>query len=416
MKRLSGLEPELDVATAKKVIKGFAKKIPDLKHFTEFGLKKMKDMEDTGNMIFQKYQQNTMDTKHKQKKFTQAIEKNKWAILNKLQKFKFPQNNTNEDERVSKYRELLKQEKQAFIEQSKIVSQAEVENKILKSHYREALTNVKNELAKILTSDKSFQKFASKINQSDSVHVNPGFGGSSGRMDVKSQSSLTHPNNELDVEGIHHIETSGIVGNNISGTTGGDDDPIMKFNNLLRKSKENSQISGQSLKRIAKLHELVTMYQKTPFKAIFDSKKYSKFAENKGGNFNQTISQDSINQGFTSFFGQSDMKDNKDELSCFNSDNLKQDKLSKLGSSKEIVKDSSFSLFKDFKFGPHKEFEVLKEIKEEIKEESLKRKQNNDNHFTLNFEEETPDKSESMRSENCNFSEISEIKEIQDNQ
>jgi hypothetical protein len=77
IKRLSGLEPELDVATAKKVIKGFAKKIPDLKHFTEFGLKKMKDMEDTGNMIFQKYQQNTMDTKHKQKKFTQAIEKNK---------------------------------------------------------------------------------------------------------------------------------------------------------------------------------------------------------------------------------------------------------------------------------------------------------------------------------------------------
>ena len=184
----------------------------------------------------------------------------------------------------------------------------------------------------------------------------------------------------------------------------------------MRKSKEHSEISGQSLKRLAKLLELVTVYQKTPFKAIFSSKKYSKFSLNKGMNFNQTVSQDSINQAFTSFFGQSGIKEDKDELSCFNSDNLKQDKASKQGSSKEIAKDSSFSLFKDFKFGPHKEFEVLKEIKEEIKEESLKRKQNNKDQLILTFEEGTPDREESMRSENCNFSEISEVKEINDNQ
>lgn len=416
-------EAQLDPESVKNLFKAFTKELPDLKHFTNFGLKKMKDMENTGNIIFEKYQQNTLDRKAKQKKFTWAMEKNKSTILNKLQNFRFS-HNCGEDEKVNKYRELLRQEKQAFIEQSKIVSQAEVENKILKNYYRKALANVRNEIAKILTSDKSFQKFASKINQSDSVHVNPAFGGSSGRKDVKSQNSFSHPNNELEFEAnnnamhsnflninnYHNLhnnkETSGFIGNNISGTTGGDDDPVLKFNNMLRKSGDKKEISGQTLKKLSKLQELVMKYQQIPFKKIFNSKMYKNYAGmNTEINFNKTISQDSINQAFTSFFGYSDLKDPKEEFSCFNSGFLKLGKESKNSSDKEIQKDSSFSLARDFEIGP--QFEVLKEIKEEIKEESLRRRQPKKNTLTLTFEEGTP----KQDSGKCDFSEFSEIKD-----
>ena len=182
----------------RKVLAAFLKKVPELKNFASFGLKKMEDMENTGNMIFQKYQQNTLDRKDKEKKFTWAMEKNKSTILQKLQNFKVNFNSNYEDDKVGKYRELLKQEKQAFIEQSKIVSQAEVENKILKNYYRKALLNIKNELSRILTSDKSFSKYAAKVNQSDSVHVNPHFGGSSDSENKKCQNSFSLPHNELE--------------------------------------------------------------------------------------------------------------------------------------------------------------------------------------------------------------------------
>lgn len=118
--------------------------------------------------------------------FSKAIEMNKSTILNKLQNFKFHLNSANEDEKVVRYRELLKQEKQAFIEQSKIISQAEVENKILKNYIKDTLTHVGHELSKIIKSDKYFNKLISKINQSDSIHIDPGFGGSSRRMKDKS--------------------------------------------------------------------------------------------------------------------------------------------------------------------------------------------------------------------------------------
>jgi hypothetical protein len=389
----------------------------------------MKDIEKTVDLLFDKNQLNTMDRNEKKKKFTKAIENNKSAILNKLQNFKFHPNWANEDDRVIKYRELLKQEKQAFIEQSKIVGRAEIENKILKNHYRKALENIRNELSKILTSDKSFNKFISKVNQSDSVHVNPAFEGSSGRLNAKSQNSFTHLDNELEInennEGlqnnllnipnfqqINRIETSGFMGNNISGTTGGDDDPALKFNNLLRKSQEKNEISCQSLKRLTMLQEMVMKYQKMPFHAIFEAKKH--YFMGKNYDFNKTVSQDSINQAFTSFFGQSDMKDNND-LSWFHSDNLKLGKESKNSSDKEIQKDASFALLKEFEIKPYRELEVLKEIKEEIKEESMRRKKSKKHTITLTFEEWRSEKDYEADQDNCNFSEISEIKEDKNN-
>jgi hypothetical protein len=426
----------------KKLMNGFIKKLPDMRNFASFGLKKMKDMENTGNMIFQKYQKNTLDRKAKQKKFTWAMEKNKSSILHKLQNFKFQMNCANDEDKVDKYRELLRQEKQAFIEQSKIVSEAEVENKILKNYYRKALCNIRNEISTILTSDKSGQKFIAKINQSDSVHVNPHFGGSSGRLNVKSQNSFTHPNYELDVydkdpmrsncinlqnyqqlnnkneiSGIGGHNISGIGGHNISGTTGGDDNPELKFNNILKKSVEEKEVNAQSLKRLTKLQELVIKYHKIPFRTIFNAQKHKFNSFNKEVNLNRTVSQDSINQAFTSFFGHSDVKENNIELGFFNSENYKYGKESKNSSDKEHQKDSSFALLKEFETGPHKEFEVLKEIKEEIKEESLKRKQSKKNTLTLTFEEGTSGKDNSVNKSNCNFSEeISEIIENKDDQ
>lgn len=53
------------------------------------------------------------------------------------------------------------------------------------------------------------------------------------------------------------IETSGFIGNNISGTTGGDDDPVLKFNNMLRKSEEND-VDKSTLNRLVKLQEMVS--------------------------------------------------------------------------------------------------------------------------------------------------------------
>jgi len=376
----------------------------------------MKDLDNTGDLILEKYQKNTLDRKANQKQFTKAIELNKSTILNKLQNFKFHLNCSNEDDRVIKYRELLRQEKQAFIEQSKIVSQAEIENKILKAHYRKSLTNIRNEMSKILTSDTSFQRFVSKVNQSDSVHVNPTFGGSSGRKNVKSQNSFTHAEDELEVGASkeamqsnilnlqnfqypNKIETSGFAGNNISGTTGGDDDPVLKFSSLLRKSQEKKEVSTQSLKRLTKLQELVMQYQKMPFKAIFEAKKHKYASLNQDLNFNKTVSQDSINQAFTSFFGQSDNKE-VNELSCFNSEHLKLGKESKNSSDKELQKDSSFALFKDFEVKPFRELEVLKEIKEEIKEESLRRKKSKKHTMTLTFEEGTPGNDQSHKEDN----------------
>jgi hypothetical protein len=226
--------------------------LPELSNATKFSFKKVSDVENTGQLIFEKYQQNTLD----KNKFTKEILDTRSTIIHKLQNFKFHLNVANEDDRVIKYRELLKQEKQAFIEQTKIVSQAEVENRILKNYHRESMANIKYELNKIFNKGKidNRKRLAGKINQSDSVHINPAFGGDSDRINAKSQNSFMHNNSEFDIEenkdhfhsniigvnNLHNltkikIENSGMMGINISGTTGGDDDPNLKFNNNLRK-------------------------------------------------------------------------------------------------------------------------------------------------------------------------------------
>ena len=148
-----------------------------------------------------------------------------------------------------KYRELLMQEKQAFIEQTKIVSQAEIENRILKNYHREAMSNIKHEMNKIFKSHSHHKQkqLVSKINQSDSVHINPAFGGDSDRINAKSQNSIIHETSGFDIDehkDMHQfainggnmtknknkVENSGVMGINISGTTGGDDDHNLKFN------------------------------------------------------------------------------------------------------------------------------------------------------------------------------------------
>ena len=402
-------------------------------YFVNFGLKKMKDVEKIGNIIFEKYQQSKIDKKERQKLFTKAIEMNKSTILNKLQNFKLHLNWANEDDKVAKYRELLKQEKQAFIEQSKIISQAEIENKILKTYIKDTLTHVGHELGKIIKSDKYFGKIISKINQSDSIHIDPGFGGSSRRMKAKSRNSISHNNSDFEIEekkdqnqnnqinlqrnqiiNKNVIETSGFIGNNISGTTGGDDDPVLKFNNMLRKSEEK-EIEKSTLNRIVKLKEMVSKCSKLPFKAVFNMKKYQNIVSNKDANFNKTISQDSINQAFTSFFGYSDIKEIKNDLSYLNSENWKQDKVN--FSLKEIQKDNSFSILKDLEINPPlKESQAIKEFREEIKEQSFIRKQKNKNIVATIIEDECSDKDVSITKEKYNFSEISEIKEEKENE
>ena len=401
-------------------------------YFVNFGLKKMKDVEKIGNIIFEKYQQSKIDKKERQKLFTKAIEMNKSTILNKLQNFKLHLNWANEDDKVAKYRELLKQEKQAFIEQSKIISQAEIENKILKTYIKDTLTHVGHELGKIIKSDKYFSKIISKINQSDSIHIDPGFGGSSRRMKTKSRNSISHNNSDFEIEekkdqnqnnqinlqrnqiNKNVIETSGFIGNNISGTTGGDDDPVLKFNNMLRKSEEK-EIEKSTLNRIVKLKEMVSKCSKLPFKAVFNMKKYQNIVSNKDANFNKTISQDSINQAFTSFFGYSDIKEIKNDLSYLNSENWKQDKVN--FSLKEIQKDNSFSILKDLEINPPlKESQAIKEFREEIKEQSFIRKQKNKNIVATIIEDECSDKDVSIAKEKYNFSEISEIKEEKENE
>lgn len=183
------------------------------------------------------------------------------------------------------------QEKQAFIEQTKIVSQAEIENRILKNYHREALANIKYEMNKIFSGSKFDKRkpLASKINQSDSVHINPAFGGESDRINAKSQNSFLHNNSDFDIEeskdhfhsnfinNFHNlskkkVEHSGMVGINISGTTGGDDESNLKFNNNLRKV-DRKEIKSRVLKQLNKVQQMITKYQNTPFKDIFDSKK-----------------------------------------------------------------------------------------------------------------------------------------------
>lgn len=116
-----------------------------------------------------------------------------------------------------------------------------------------------------------------KVNQSDSVHVNPAFDDNSERLNAHSQNSFAHLDIPLEVDGekdpmnsnfinlynyqlfgANKNEYSGIAGNNISGTTGGDDDPVLKFNNILRKSEEEKkEMCSKSLKRLSQLQELI---------------------------------------------------------------------------------------------------------------------------------------------------------------
>ena len=44
-----------DYENMQKLIKAFSKKLPDLTNSASFGLKKMKDVENTGNLLFDKY-------------------------------------------------------------------------------------------------------------------------------------------------------------------------------------------------------------------------------------------------------------------------------------------------------------------------------------------------------------------------
>lgn len=139
-------------------------------------------------------------------------------------------------------------------------------------------------------------------------------------------------------------------------------------------------------------------------------KKYSRLGYNKENNLNKTISQDSINQAFTSFFGYSDIKDIKNDISCLNSENCKQEKVEY--SSKEIHKDNSFSILNDLEINPpQKETQAIKEFREEIKEHSFIRKKINKNPLSNVFEDAYSDKDVSIKKEKYNFSEISEIKE-----
>ena len=215
---------------------------------------------------------------------------------------------------------LLQQEKSAFIEQSKMISQVEIENKLLKKFYWKAMVNIKNEVSKILATDGSFRKLVSKVNRSDSVHVNPTFGETSGR--VHSQNSIPDQENSLEVDrekdpmnsnfiNLHNYqpfggnknEWSGFAGNNISGTTGGDDDPALKFNNVMRRSdEEKKEISFQSLKRLSRLQEFIWKYEKVPMKELLNAHELKNCRNNKEIGFNQTFTQDSLSQVITSFF------------------------------------------------------------------------------------------------------------------
>ena len=186
---------------------------------------------------------------------------------------------------------MLLQEKQAFIEQTKIVSQAEIENRILKNYHREALANIKYEMNKIFSGSKYDKRkpLAGRINQSDSVHINPAFGGDSDRINAKSQNSFLHNNSDFNIEEskdhlrsnfIHNfqnpskkkIENSGMAGINISGTTGGDDESNLKLKNNLRKV-DRKEIKSRVLKQLNKVQQMISKYQNTPFNDIFDSKK-----------------------------------------------------------------------------------------------------------------------------------------------
>ena len=358
------------------------KNIPSLKTLSNGCISKIKDIENAGDLVFQKFQQKSNNLLG-ERKLSLGTNKN---ILLKNEKFEC--NCEVDDDKVEKYRDLLNKEKQAFIEQSKIVSQVEVENKILKNYYRKAFSNIGKELSKILVSDKNLKRFPNKINQSDSVHVNPAFGDSSGRKNAHSQNSFNDDEDALEVDvekdhlqnnliNLHNYqplsnknEISGFIGNNISGTTGGDDDPVLKFNNILRKSEEKKEISSQSLKKLSQLQELVLKYQKIPLKEVLKLQK-QKNGNNKDLGLNQTTSQDSISQHMTSFFGQSDIKGNLD------------------------FKDSSINFGKEGETGLQKEFEVLKEIKEEIKEESMRRKQSK-KALKLSFDENLPNPDKSF--------------------
>ena len=108
----------------------------------------------------------------------------------------------------------------------------------------------------------------------------------------------------------NQIENSGILANNISGTTGGDDDPALKFNTLVKKSIFHKGSNGKLFKGLKDLQRMIIKYEKTPFKMIFNSTKYKINVLNQKC---EISSQESINQAFTSFFGNSDIKEQKDE-------------------------------------------------------------------------------------------------------
>jgi superfamily II DNA helicase RecQ len=139
------------------------------------------------------------------------------------------------------------------------------------------------------------------------------------------------------------------LANNISGTTGGDDDPALKFNTLIKKNNDKKRLDTKSFKKLKKLQKMIMKYENTPFKVIFNSKKYKNVVLNQKV---ELSSHESINQAFTSFFGYSNIEEkdeslNKNESSEENLNNLQEEK-----PSKELQKDSSFNLLIDLEINP----------------------------------------------------------------
>jgi hypothetical protein len=93
-------------------------------NLTGFSLKKLKDLENTGHSLFEKYQQNTLD-KHK---FSKEIQKNKSTILNKLQNFKFNLNPLENEGKSNKYKDMIKQEKIQYQNRAQLLTQTQKEN------------------------------------------------------------------------------------------------------------------------------------------------------------------------------------------------------------------------------------------------------------------------------------------------
>ncbi|CAI2366530.1 unnamed protein product [Moneuplotes crassus] len=353
----------------KSLMSCLTKKIPTLSSLVNTCACRIKEIENAGDTAFEEFQQKCMKINKDINLESSLIPKEMYPVHSGLETL---------DEAGCKFKNPL-------IDDSKMLWKYENENKVIKLYYKRALANIKKELSEILTSDRSFHKVSSKVNRSDSVHINPAFGENSGRLNAHSQNSFTGQENILEIEAerdtmninplnLHNYQPFNNRNEN-SGTTGGNDDPPLKFTTLLRKSEE-MKISAETIKRLHKLKELVLKYEKITMNDM--TIKQKALETNKEVNFNQTFSQDSVSQAIQSFFGQSEVKDNFD-----------------------FLKESSFTQTKDIDIGFPKELEVLKEIKEEIKEESLRRKQ----------EKKLNDKNCEFDKENCNFSQISEIKD-----